>query len=55
MRFIERGNLIILGTIKIETIPTRGHTVGGIFFKVGQSVFSGDAIFAGSMGQANSS
>jgi hydroxyacylglutathione hydrolase len=55
LRFIEEGDLIALGKIKIETIPTRGHTVGGISFKVGQSVFSGDAIFAGSMGRANSS
>jgi hydroxyacylglutathione hydrolase len=52
---IEEGDLITLGKIKIETIPTRGHTVGGISFKVGQLVFSGDAIFAGSMGRANSS
>jgi len=55
LRFIEEGDLISLGKIKIKTIPTRGHTVGGISFKVGQSVFSGDAIFAGSMGRANSS
>ena len=55
MRFIERGNLIILGTIKIETVPARGHTAGGISFKVARSVVSGDAIFAGSMGRANSS
>jgi hydroxyacylglutathione hydrolase len=55
LHLIEEGDSIILGKIKIETIPTRGHTSGGISFKVGQSVFSGDAIFAGSMGRANSS
>jgi hydroxyacylglutathione hydrolase len=52
---IEAGDSFILGKIKIETISTRGHTSGGISFKVDQSVFSGDAIFAGSMGRANSS
>jgi glyoxylase-like metal-dependent hydrolase (beta-lactamase superfamily II) len=45
----------MLGKLKIDTIPTRGHTLGGISFKVNHSVFSGDAIFAGSMGRANSS
>ena len=43
-----------LGKIKIEIILIRGPTVGGISFKVGQSVFSGEAIFAGSMARANS-
>jgi len=55
MRLIEEGDSIILGNLKIETIPTRGHTLGGISFKVDQSVFSGDSIFSGSMGRANSS
>jgi hydroxyacylglutathione hydrolase len=55
LHLIEEGESIVLGKIKIKTIPTRGHTSGGISFKVGQSVFSGDAIFAGSMGRANSS
>ena len=50
----KRGDLITLGKIKIETILTRGPTVAEISFKVGQSVFSGEAIFAGSMGRANS-
>ena len=55
LRIIEEGDSIMLGKLKIETIPTRGHTPGGISFKVNHSVFSGDAIFAGSMGRANSS
>ena len=55
LRLIEEGDSIMLGKLKIETIPTRGHTSGGISFKVNHSVISGDAIFAGSMGRANSS
>ena len=53
LRLIEEGDLITLGKLKIETIPTRGHTSGGVSFKVNHSVISGDAIFAGSMGRAN--
>ena len=52
---IEEGKPIILGALEIETIATRGHTTGGISFKINESVISGDAIFAGSMGRANSS
>lgn len=55
LRTIEEGSLITLGQLKIETIATRGHTPGGISFKINESVISGDAIFAGSMGRANSS
>ena len=55
LRLIEEGDSFILGKLKIETISTRGHTPGGISFKVNHSVISGDAIFAGSMGRANSS
>jgi len=55
LRIIEEGNSIILGKLKIETISTRGHTPGGISYKINQSVISGDAIFAGSMGRANAS
>ena len=55
LRTIGGGDSIILGKLKIETISTRGHTSGGISFKINQSVISGDAIFAGSMGRANSS
>ena len=55
LRFIKAGNSITLGKLKIDTISTRGHTKGGISYKINQSVISGDAIFAGSMGRANAS
>ena len=55
LRTISEGDSIALGKLKIETIPTRGHTSGGVSYKINQSVMSGDAIFAGSMGRANSS
>ena len=34
LRIIEAGDSIMLGKLKIKTIPTRGHTPGGISFKV---------------------
>ncbi|MBT7936366.1 MAG: MBL fold metallo-hydrolase, partial [Nitrospina sp.] len=46
---------IKLGNLNIEVLFTPGHTPGGVSYKIHDSVFSGDAIFAGSMGRANSS
>ena len=55
LQFVEGGDLISLGKLKIEAIATRGHTPGGISYRINRSIISGDAIFAGSMGRANSS
>ena len=55
MRIIEEGDSIILGKLNIKTLSMRGHTPGGVSYKINESVFSGDAIFAGSMGRANAS
>ena len=49
------GETIKLGNLNIEVLSTPGHTAGGVSYKIHDSVFSGDAIFAGSMGRANSS
>ncbi len=54
-RFVEDGEIIKLGNLNIEVIFTPGHTAGGISYKINDSVFSGDTLFAGSMGRANSS
>jgi hydroxyacylglutathione hydrolase len=55
LHFLEDGHQISLGEQNIEVLATPGHTPGGISFRIGDSVLSGDAIFAGSMGRANAS
>ncbi len=55
LRFLTDGEIIKLGNLNIEVLFTPGHTAGGVSYKIHDSVFSGDAIFAGSMGRANSS
>jgi hydroxyacylglutathione hydrolase len=55
LRFLQDGQTIQLGNLTIEVLFTPGHTAGGVSYKVHDSVFSRDAIFAGSMGRANSS
>ncbi len=54
-RFLSDGEILKLGNLNIEVLFTPGHTAGGVSYKIHDSVFSGDAIFAGSMGRANSS
>lgn len=54
-QFAADGDIIELGKLKIKCLSTPGHTIGGISYYVSKAVFSGDVIFAGSMGRANSS
>ena len=55
LRLLKDGETISLGNLNIEVLFTPGHTSGGVSYKIHDSVFYGDAIFAGSMGRANSS
>jgi hydroxyacylglutathione hydrolase len=55
LRTIADGEIIPLGNLEIKVIATPGHTPGGVSYWVGESIFSGDCIFAGSMGRANAS
>ena len=54
-KVIKDGDEIPLGNLRIKCIETPGHTVGGVSYLINQSLLSGDVIFAGSMGRANSS
>jgi len=55
LRHVADGEVIQLGNLRIQALATPGHTPGGISYWVGESILSGDAIFAGSMGRANAS
>jgi hydroxyacylglutathione hydrolase len=52
---VQDGDMIELGNLKVQAIATPGHTTGGMSYWIGESILSGDAIFAGSMGRANAS
>jgi len=53
--YVADGEKIQLGALTIEVIETPGHTPGGVSYRLDTVVFSGDCIFAGSMGRANAS
>lgn len=55
LRSVAGGDTLNVGRMSVEILSTPGHTAGGISYRINSTVFSGDCIFAGSMGRANSS
>lgn len=50
---IEDGALIEIGPFRFEVLHTPGHTPGGVCFKMSNTVFVGDTIFAGGVGRSD--
>lgn len=51
--FIADGDRICFGVKEIAVIETPGHTRGCVCLKLGESVFTGDTLFAGSIGRTD--
>ena len=45
------GEILEIGDISLEVIHTPGHTKGACCFKMGDILFTGDTLFAGSVGR----
>ncbi len=52
-RYVNDADVLILGGLKLKFIHTPGHTKGCMCIKVGNHMFSGDTLFAGSMGRTD--
>lgn len=52
-RLLEEGDTITFGNITLKVIHTPGHTRGGISLHGDQVVFTGDTLFAGSIGRTD--
>ncbi len=50
-RKLHDGDLIEVGNIKLRVIHTPGHSKGSIILLTADTVFSGDTLFAGSIGR----
>ncbi|GBD38219.1 Hydroxyacylglutathione hydrolase GloC [bacterium HR37] len=51
--YVEEGDSIEFGNYTAKVIHTPGHTYGSICLLVDESVFSGDTLFAGSVGRVD--
>ncbi len=47
------GDVMEVGELCFEVIATPGHTPGGVCLKCGDVLFTGDTLFAGSMGRTD--
>lgn len=50
---LEEGQQIELAGLSISTLHTPGHSPGSISFVLGEHLFCGDALFAGSIGRTD--
>ena len=49
-RKVEDGDVLTAGTLTIQVLHTPGHTPGGACYLIGGTLFSGDTLFAGGVG-----
>ena len=52
-KYIEDGDEVEFGKYKAKVIHTPGHTYGGICLLIDDHVFTGDTLFAGSVGRVD--
>jgi hydroxyacylglutathione hydrolase len=52
-RFVKHGDVIAAGEVSLEVLHTPGHSPGGICLLEQGMVFTGDALFAGSIGRTD--
>ena len=52
-KLLEEGDIIQCGGIKLEVLHTPGHTPGGISLLTDKVIFTGDALFCGSVGRTD--
>ncbi|MBF8982122.1 MBL fold metallo-hydrolase [Lutibacter sp. B2] len=52
-KLLEDGHILNLGNLKLHIIHTPGHTRGGICIKVEDVLFTGDTLFANSIGRTD--
>ena len=50
---LVEGETLRAGSLAFEVLHTPGHSPGGVTLKIGDSLFTGDALFAGSIGRSD--
>lgn len=52
-RLLGEGDRLSLGTLEFEVLATPGHTPGGVCYRCGEALFTGDTLFAGGVGRTD--
>ena len=50
---LKDGDILEVGSLKIEVIHTPGHTPGSVCFLVDENLFTGDTLFVGAAGRTD--
>ena len=53
LKFYDEGDTLALGELTIQVLHTPGHSKGSVTLKVGDVLFCGDTLFAGSCGRTD--
>lgn len=50
---LDDGDVLNFGAVSLKVIHTPGHTAGSVCFLIGDSLFTGDTLFDGSVGRCD--
>ncbi len=51
--YLDEGDAVEIGALRFEVLATPGHTPGGLCFRCGEALFTGDTLFRGSCGRTD--